>query len=104
MVLLFILLLLLAIWAAFSFGGVQSAKPGPATRGRRRDRHGRDALIVDPRQPDSSDWTADGHLHGDFGTNGDDQFEGGGGDFGGGGASGSWGDSSDGDSGGGSWD
>ena len=64
MVLLFILLLLLAIWAAFKFGGVRKV---------------------------SAEHEGPGE-HEDPGEAGSERFRPGGGSFGGGGASGSWGD------------
>lgn len=66
MVILFILLLLLAIWAAFKLGGVRKAAAAPP-----------EADIP----PGNTAKVAD-----------DAKFQGKGGEFGGGGASGSWGD------------
>lgn len=70
--LLFVVLLLFAIWLAVRLGGV-----------RRRDRHS--GTGTTGGGPESAPTTG---------------FEGGGGDFGGGGGSGSWGDAGDGDGGG----
>ncbi len=64
MVLAFILLLLLAIWAAFKFGGVRKVEKTPPEDG---------------KEPESK-------------SRSEPDFKGGGGKFGGGGASGSWGD------------
>jgi uncharacterized membrane protein YgcG len=98
--LLFVLLLVLAIWLAVRLGGVRRREePSGSTR---RARRKADTNIVP--------LPGDGGFDGSGGTEDDsewssDSFEGGGGRFGGGGASGSWDDSgggsSSGDGGGG---
>lgn len=75
MVLIFILLLLLAIWAAFKFGGVRKAE--------------------EPEKPEKGGWlhrkpADDGKPEDEDSESG--LFRGKGGGFGGGGASGSWGE------------
>ena len=84
MVILFILLLLLAIWAAFKFGGVRKVEGAPTEDesrwhgGKRKGDNRPEAVSEKSREDDRA-------------------FRGKGGRFGGGGASGSWGDD-DGDS------
>lgn len=67
MVIAFIILLILAIWAAFHFGGVRKAPPEP-----------------EKPEPDKKDGPE--KMEGDE----DEPFKGKGGKFGGGGASGDW--------------
>lgn len=82
--LLFVFLLILAIWLAVRLGGVRKRdQPSGSTRSSRRTDSG--TIIGLP---------GDGSVAGGAGPDGtdSDSFQGGGGDFGGGGASGSWGD------------
>jgi uncharacterized membrane protein YgcG len=93
--LLFVLLLILAIWLAVRLGGVRR-REAPIDSARRTRRTDDTTIIGLP---------GDGSFIGRAGTDDDsgkasDSFQGGGGDFGGGGASGSWGDAG-GDAGGG---
>jgi uncharacterized protein len=92
MVIAFILLLLVLIWAAVRLGGVRSADPAARTTGRRRSRRSRDDGLADIPSTGAGlgGGSADGRMAAP--DEGDGGFRGGGGDFGGGGASGSWGD------------
>jgi uncharacterized membrane protein YgcG len=118
MTIVFILLLLLLIWAVASAGGVRKVTPAPRRQNSPRGRGNRNSadLSSDPfwnagaiasrraqAEEDEGRFRSSGDGHGDEGGAGDgaeDRFQGGGGDFGGGGASGGWGD----DGGGGSTD